>query len=85
MDSCACTVGVDYRVHTNHATKLLQLRETEGGEKGEIFVLKSKKVCFFFIFTQNPPFLPCFIEKNMKNLLMSKKSSNFARKEIIVI
>lgn len=73
MDSCACTVGVDYRVHANHATKLLQLRETEGGEKGEIFVLKSKKVCFFFIFTQNSPFFTVFYRKIHKKFAHVKK------------
>lgn len=68
MDSCACTVGVDYRVHANHATKLLQLRETEGGEKGEIFALFSKNVQNFVIFAKNRAIFGENLEKSHKNL-----------------
>ena len=68
MDFCACTVGVDYRVHANHATKLLQLRETEGGEKGEIFALFSKNVHFLAIFAKNRAVFGENLEKSHKNL-----------------
>jgi hypothetical protein len=37
----------------NHAAKLLQMYEKDGGEKGEIFVVSSKKVHFFAIFAKN--------------------------------
>ena len=77
MDSCACTVGVDYRVHANHATKLLQLRETEGGEKGEIFVLFSKNVQNFVIFAKNRAVLGEKLAIFHKNLRMSKKNRTF--------
>ena len=68
---------MDYRVHANHATKLLQLRETEGGEKGEIFVLCSKKVYFFVIFIKNRAVFGEKLAISLKNLRMSKKIRTF--------
>lgn len=77
MDSCACTVGVDYRVHANHATKLLQLRETDGGEKGEIFALFSKNVQNFAIFAKNRAVFGENLAIFAQNLRMSKKIRTF--------
>ena len=73
MDSCACTVGVDCRVHANHAAKLLQLRETEGGEKGEIFVADAKKGMFFALFYMKSPFFYQKLPKNRPKFAHVKK------------
>ena len=69
---------MDYRVHANHATKLLQLRETEGGEKGEIFALFSKNVQNFVIFAKNRAVFGEKLAIFAQNLRMSKKIRTFA-------
>ena len=68
---------MDYRVHANHATKLLQLRETEGGEKGEIFALFSKNVQNFAIFAKNRAVFGENLAIFAQNLRMSKKNRTF--------
>ena len=75
---------MDYRVHANHATKLLQLRETEGGEKGEIFALFSKNVQNFAIFAKNRAVFGENFAIFLKNLRISKKIRTFAAKKIII-
>ena len=73
MDSCACTVGVDYRVHANHATKVLHLCGKDGGEKGEIFVEDDKKCMFFPLFHQKYPFCPLKSTKKYQKFAHVKK------------
>ena len=65
----------------NHAAKLLQMYEKDGGEKGEIFALCSKKVYFFVIFAKNRAVFGEKLAISHKNLHISKKIRTFAREK----
>lgn len=66
----------------NHAAKLLQMYEKDGGEKGEIFALCSKKVYFLAILPENRAVFGENFVIFPKNLHMSEKKCNFVRKSL---
>jgi hypothetical protein len=62
-----------YYAHANHAAKLLQLSEKDGGERGEIFVVDAKKGMFFALFCMKSPFFYLKLPKNPLKFAHVKK------------